>query len=169
MSNPSDQLKELVAKVEKTLKKVLKSKSFYDDLGEFVSNQIRKRTRIGKGVSPSGNQTKLNPLKPSTKKYREKYKKNLSENTRAGKSNLTATGQLLDSIEYKSTNAKTKISFADKRSKELSGAASTISNSKVAGYVQKAGRRFFGLTTGEQNELKRIIEKKIQEITKRLK
>jgi len=166
MSKPLDkQIKELVDKVKKELEKAVASKSFYDEIGKEVSNQIRKRTRLGYGSSPSGQQVKLASLKESTVENRKRTKKkgNLSNLTTPKKSNLTETAQLLDAIEHKSTNQKVTIQFSDRRKD------SKIGNKKLAGYVQQAGRRFFDLTTAETSSLKRLVEKKIQELIKRLK
>lgn len=166
MSKPLDkQIAAIVKKVTDELTKTVKSKSFYDEIGEEISNQIRKRTRLGYGISGTDTRTKLLPTKRSTQLAKERKKKagTLSKLTTPKRSNLTDTGQLLDSIEYKSTTDKTTIQFDDGRRD------SEIGNKKLAQYVQDQGRKFFGLTAPEKNQLRRLIEKKIQEMVKRLK
>lgn len=67
-------------------------------IGEFAASKIRLRTRLGFGVKkPNGSPSPLAPLEDSTKKSRRK--KDLSGDTKPGFSNLTETGQLLDSIK----------------------------------------------------------------------
>lgn len=160
----SQQIKDLVKKITKELEQTVKSKAFYDEVGEEVSTQIRKRTRLGYGISGTESQVKLKPTAPSTKKGKEfkKKKGKLSGLTTPKKSNLTDTGQLLDSINHKASIQKVVIGFKDQRKD------SEIGNKELAKHVQ-VDRPFFGLTTPEKNRLKRLIEKKIQEMVKRLK
>lgn len=167
MSKPLDkQIKEITEKITKELEKTIKSKAFYDEIGKGVATQIRKRTRLGYGVNASGAQVKLEPTKPSTQKAKQKKKEQgkLSPQTTPKRSNLTDTGQLLDAIHHKSTDSKTTIQFKDSRKN------SELGNKKLAEVVQFIGGRiFFELTNPEKNNLKRVIEKKIQELIKRLK
>lgn len=167
MTKPLDQqIKEITEKIKKELEKTVKSKAFYDEIGEGVANQIRKRTRLGYGVNASGAQVKLEPTAPATQKAKQQKKKEgkLSNQTTPKRSNLTDTGQLLDSIHHKSTNDKTTIQFKNARKN------SEIGNKRLAEIVQFIGGRiFFELTNPEKNNLKRVIEKKIQELIKRLK
>lgn len=160
----SQQVKDLVKKITKELEQTVKSKVFYDEIGEEVSTQIRKRTRLGYGTTKTGSQAKLKPTKTSTQKAKQLKKKQgkLSDQTTPKKSNLTDTGQLLDSIQHKASLQKVVIDFKNPRKD------SEIGNKELAKHVQD-DRPFFGLTNPEKNRLKRLIEKKIQEMVKRLK
>lgn len=160
----SQQIKDLVKKITKELEQTVKSKAFYDEIGEEVSTQIRKRTRLGYGIGGAESQVKLKPTAPSTKKSKEYKKKKgkLSDQTTPKKSNLTDTGQLLDSIQHKASLQKVVIDFKNLRKD------SEIGNKELASHVQ-VDRPFFGLTNPEKNRLRRLIEKKIQEMVKRLK
>lgn len=70
------------------------------DIGVFANNLIRVRTRLGYGVAASGaKRKKLAPLYEGYVNWRRGAAKSgdLSTNTTPKKSNLTFTGQLLDS------------------------------------------------------------------------
>ena len=131
-------------------------------IGLETKRQIIKRTRLGKGVKYRGGPTfKLADLQDSTIDTRERYESNLSPFTRPQRSNLTATGQMLDSIDYKilkSSNIKTvEIFFKDNRKFELSGSRSKIQNKDIAKIVAKNGRPFFNLSGFEIAKIRSII------------
>lgn len=130
-------------------------------VGNEAKNQIVKRTRLGKGVkTPGGAAIKLLPLKDSTIDYRDNYDNNLSPYTRPPRSNLTATGQLLDSIAYriiKKTKSKIiQLFFKENRRFELDGKPARIKHNKLSQYVQK-DRPFFYLANFELNKIKSIL------------
>jgi hypothetical protein len=173
MSKPLDkQIKELVDKVTKALEKAVNSKSLYTSIGRDVSAQIKKRTRIGFGVKE--NASKQYNLKEAgrSKKYtkiREKFKKNLSKDTTPKKQNLTATGQLLDSITSIPSAGSVKITLKSDRGNGLDGKPSKTNNFKIASGQKEKGREFLNLSSAEKNEIKRKLERIIQDTIKRLK
>lgn len=94
-----------VRKLEKLINDALKGatrKKTLDEVGKLMADRIRLRTRLGKGVSqPTGGSPKpLAKLAPSTVRGRASFK-GLSGDTTPSKSNLTRTGELLDSITHK--------------------------------------------------------------------
>lgn len=127
-------------------------------LAKMASDMIRTRTRLGFGVKTlGGKRQKLAPLKPSTKKSR-KANPNLSGLTSAGKSNLTETGQLLDSIDVVSvTQGKAVVSTSGSRK----GGGQ---NKEIAGYVSVA-RPFMNISDVEikriEDDFSKIVEKEL--------
>jgi len=126
----------------------------FEQVGKDIANGIRVRTRLGKG----DDNKKLKELKASTKKKRKRYKKNLSEFTKPNKSNLTATGQMLDSIKSKTDGSKIIIDFRKKRTTELDGTPSELTNTEVAIFSEQLGRLFFGLTPLQRKEFARRVK-----------
>ena len=135
------------------------------EFGERAVDQIKSRSRRGFGLTPDGSrQTRFKNLAKSTKDYRKRYSKNLDSNTSPNKSNITATGQMLDALKVSSRNSEFSIGFrSGRRKRELSGGPGRISNEEVAFWVEENGRKFLGLTRQEKNTL---IKKVINEIDK---
>lgn len=126
-------------------------------LAKFVPAMIRERTRSGLGLLGS-----LDGLSTSYVKFRERVKSRLSKETSPNKSNLTATGQLLDAIIGEATGTIVKIFISPKpRKKELNPSASAT-NREIRKYVEDGGREFLGLTANER----RVIEKEAAEVIK---
>lgn len=136
-----------------------------DELVKLVPELIKARTRLGAGTK--GN---LKALSKSTINYRSRYSSNLSGDTSPGDSNLTATGQLLESIVAKKNNGGIVFTISKtKRNGELSGAKSTLSNEQVRKYVEET-REFFDLTDQERSELIELATELIKdEITRAIK
>lgn len=135
------------------------AKSFMAD----IAQQIRKRTRLGKGVNDSGEYVKLESLKDTTVQNRKRYKKNLSEFTTVKRSNLTATGQLLDNIRYVYQQGVFRFFFGGTRTKELPGKGRGVKNAQVAAQVSKA-RPFFTLSKTETNQFARRLKSEFLKI-----
>ena len=161
-----DDIKKVSEKIKKELTKAIDRK-LYDQIGKEASQLIRTRTRLGKGVSEVGSFEKLKKLEGSTKKTRRKFKENLSELTTPNRSNLTATGQMLDAITHKPTQKNVTITISGSRDRELTINYSTKSNKRVADNVQKNGRVFFKLANVEITEIRRTIEQLLKEIIKK--
>lgn len=152
-------------------------------IGKLARELIYTRTKLGYGVTGSGEsvtRSKLKPLSPSYKLARKGYaqggamfnatdrngKKKLVQFQTKGskpkgfgfspnKSNLTLTGNMLDSIVVKVQEASVLISIAS-----TSRPDSDLNNREVAELVSKE-RPFFDLTESERtrivNEVTRII------------
>jgi hypothetical protein len=146
--------------LKKQIEKYLNSRisKAMDEVSELIPAQIRKRTQLGKDLKGG----KIKPIENSTKAYRKRYSKNLDSNTTPNRSNLTATGQLLNSIESKAKGLVYEITLKDKRSKDLSGSTSKASNTEIKDFQEKQGRFFWGLTDFEKVFI-------VRELIKRLK
>lgn len=139
--------------------------------GELTVKEIVRRTRRdGFGVDSRGNKKRLKILQPSTIKNRKRYKNNLSSKTRPGRSNATATGQMLDSLTVSGRRGGFKIFLKPKRTRELSGSRSKIGNDEVAFWYEKNGRQFLALTREEKRKLLDRVTKELnKDIEKELK
>jgi hypothetical protein len=113
-----------------------------------IQEVIKLRTRQ-EGIGTKGD---LRALEDKTVKHREKYSKNLHPDTSPGKSNLTATGQLLDSVTGKAVGDKVNISLKGKRKKGLDGKRSNVSNDTVGEGMRLQGREFLKLSEQEKQE-----------------
>lgn len=170
------QFKIVVQEAKKNLDQVKKSmESVMPELRREIPDQIRTRTRLGGGVDHDGkdrlggNRKKLAGLSAGYKKTRKRYSSNLSSDTTVSKSNLTATGQLLDAIKAKIVGRKSLEIFLEKnRSVDLYGNSAKINNEQLAEYVEEK-RKFFGLTDGEMNKFRRMIREKIESDLLKLK
>lgn len=131
-------------------------KSYMEKVANDLAAQIKKRTLLGYGVS-NGNQQRLKPLSESYVKQRKRYSGNLSGDTTPKRSNLTATGQLLNAIRGTGYPAKLEITINDRRGRNLSGKSSGITNNKLLEYVS-ADRPFFAITKAESNKLVRELK-----------
>jgi hypothetical protein len=136
-------------------------------LGEYVAQRIRLRTRLGLGVEkPGANPKPLAPLKDSTKKARKQ--KQLNSDTGAGFSNLTETGQLLDSIKVTSKGRGYALVGPE-------GSRNDGKNNRNIGYYQTIGdpkrnrerRPFNNMSRAEKAGLKNFIAKLVAQFLKR--
>ena len=91
------QFANIIKKLEKTVEETI-SKAALKDVGVFARDLVVKRTRLGYGVKNNfEGKARLQKLNPNYIKKRKMFQ-GLSENTSATRSNLTFTGQMLDSI-----------------------------------------------------------------------
>lgn len=96
----------LRAQIDKAMKRITNnveaslSVDVMRQIGEFACTVIARRTRLGYGVHGEGEKKEsLDGLSPKYVAFRQKYKGALSPLTTAKRSNLTMTGQLIDSLK----------------------------------------------------------------------
>lgn len=136
------------------------SKSQLETLGQEAKALIQKRTRLGGGVESSlGPRTQLKKLSEPYKKQRRKLKRDskLSDTTTPAKSNLTQTGQMIESIDVNVSNGKVSLFFSNTKAK------------LKAKWVQDGGRGFFNISKPEFNQLQKNLQERVQSILKKLK
>lgn len=151
---PIDKLpQELKKQLEYAIAEVT-SISSMKEIGDTLTEEIYRRTKLGYGVQDSGGQqSKLKPLTDSYKKQR-KYKP-LAPDTTLSKSNLTQTGEMLDDLSCKASDSKVTIGF------------NTDLSLKKAGWQVEQGRTFLNVTGTQINNLKTLIKNKLKEILSR--
>jgi hypothetical protein len=168
MSKVSISVNRVRASVEKDLKESLNNKRTME-IGEFIIEKVRVRTRLGYGVS--GNlqpREKLAPLAESTKRIRKGLKKagELSELTTPNRSNLTMTGQMLDSLVVKVISAgKFVIDVTGIRKKLKKDDLPT--NKAVAVKVTEEGRPFMFLTDKDYKALINFVRDGFKSVLKK--
>lgn len=134
-------------------------------IGEVAADRIKLRTRLGGSVADDGGtKSKLKPLKNSTVKSRARKRKSgdLHGDTSPKKSNLTDTGQLLDSIKVIEPVTKGAVKIGPKGSRREGG-----TNELVAVYAESMGRPFNHLSKVEIKVLQRELQKELQTIAQR--
>jgi len=142
---------------------------FLNKQARILAEQIVRRTRLGKGVNDAGKQTRLAPLKDSTKKQRRRYQRNLTSKTTPGRSNISATGQLLDSVRGRASGAELIVFALNNRTRSLSGGRSSARHSDIitgleSGRIGKnttTPRPFFRVSDPERNQIARNIREEV--------
>ena len=137
------------------------------ELVQILIDAIRMRVRQLHLLS---NEKTIPKLKPSTVLYRERYSKNLAQDTSPKTSNATATGQMIDSMRGKATGTKITIDLKPARKKELSGSKSTQTNVEVNKWYEKGKGEWFGLSEKDKQEgidyATELIKEEIKKVLK---
>lgn len=146
--------------VDKYFIKLLGKKQ-YQILADMMKVIIKTRTRGGVGVQDN-RKKKLKALKKKTIKARERFP-NLSSETTPSTSNLTRSGQLLDSLEGIGLKESYKVQIK-------TGRNDGAKNDDIIRGQEEMGRTFLELSGGEKQELAREAKALIlKEIKKRQK
>ena len=149
---------------ERILKKVNSVVNGVDlsKIAQDAEDRIRTRTRLGYGVEGGERGGSRVKLKALSEKYVNQRKKQKSFNrslTTAKKSNLTRTGQLLDSIRSRVIGKKIELFFTERRK-------DGVKNKDLVEWQSEKGRDFFELTnkeiTGLRNQLKKDLIKALR-------
>lgn len=133
-------------------------------IGEETARRIKVRTRSGKSVT--ANDTQPVPLKKLSDNYvlqrkKDKKKGKLADSATPRRSNLTRTGQMLDSLSVTSKkHGSVKVGATGNRKEGNT-------NKNVAGYVSDS-RPFLNLSTPEINGITKLIREKLDEQIKKL-
>lgn len=184
MANEFDPFKK---KIEDALNKFASADNM-QKIGDLAAGIIKKRTRLGFGVETTGaDRNKLKPLSEKYIEFRKNLKgiqrakkavraggkvslktkqrasKNpkieLSSDTSASKSNLTLTGQMLDSLKATSTQGSVTIEASGNRKDGLS-------NKEISGYVEEQGRKFLDLAKADLKQIKNYLESLVDKLLK---
>ncbi len=174
---------QILRKIERVMKDDLKGSGVFEDIKNFTVLRIQAETRKGNDLTGSSDlaSAKRQPsLSPAYKGFRKKLAQGkVSEDhpwwfepdptfMRPDKSNLTATGQLLDSLSgrvNKSTNEiiVTPTGTRD-QTKQAKGGFST--NVALAKDLAERGRTFLGLDALGVKRIKKFILDEIRRIKK---
>jgi hypothetical protein len=151
MANFKDLEIKLKAAVE-----TLRSPAGMKKIGLRAVEMVRLRTRLGYGVAKQGAvKERLKSLSRPYVGQRAEFK-GLSDLTSPGKSNLTRTGQMLDSLDVKSTGTGT-VKYGPTGERD-----DGLSNQEVAGYVSEK-RPFVNLSNVEEKRIQDSIGKDLRE------
>lgn len=149
----------------------VRSVSSMKKYGQMAADIVKLRTRLGDGVAKEGGEReKLKPLAQATKDARKRManRGELHEHARPNRSNLTMTGQLLDSVKITDVSVG-MVKFGPEGLRK----DGNLSNAEVGKYVTEAGRPFNNLSKVERKRLNdsifRDIKAALRRFTKRLK
>ena len=116
-------------------------------IAKIAISIISKRTRGGFGVKQAGgNAERLKKLSSTYVEYRKRSDKLNRGLTTPGKSNLTFTGKLLESLTVKQVNVIQQKVFINGNRRRRAGGKT---NEDVAGFVSEQGREFLNLSRRE--------------------
>lgn len=161
MSKASETLRNQQKRLDKVID-TIDGKEYFAKIPDLILDRTRGE---GYGITKEdGRRQKLKGLADSTVLQRESMDRRgqLSSETTPKTSNLTATGQLLDSIVYKKSGKKHQIVMIDKRKK------GKANNSDIVDGQAKMGRKFFGLTKVEREQLEKNVLNKLNESIKKI-
>lgn len=143
-------------------------KIFMKSLGEDAKDLIYKRTKSGIGVSSlkaeNPTERKLIPLSENYIEFRKTV--NLGRFGSPRRSNLTFTGQMLDSLEVKAQRFNFTVFVPEKQRSSLFD-TDGMTNAAVARDVQKK-RPFLALTVKEQRILQRKIDQHFRKVIRNI-
>lgn len=159
-----------VSSVIAQIQRELNSIRFSRELGDKARDVIFKRTKSGRGVSDDRakepRKVTLKVLSPATVKQRTRSGVSGSF-SRPSKSNLTDTGQLLDSIQVIAGPGEFQLIIPNTQRRKKGNERRTPTNAEVAEFVSE-DRPFFALTGDEQNILRREVTDRMRKIIRRL-
>lgn len=140
-----------------------------EEVGTYAVDRIYKTTKSGYSLAYGETRTKLSPLSDGYKKYRRKYDKaggSTGELFGPSRSNLTFTGQLLESITHRIFPTKKQIDVFvpdTKRTPPTRISTRKItpkaepSNKEVAVNVAENGRAFIGMDASGYRSIMNIF------------
>jgi hypothetical protein len=127
------------------------------------ADYMKKRAQAGGKKKPPFGNPKLTWKEPNLKNY----KQDLHPVARPRKSNVTATGQLIDSIEVsKIMERSVEVECSGSRSPSAFDSGK-LSNAEVAYYVEKAGRHFLGLSDKSKEKIRKFYDRIVKTILRR--
>lgn len=144
------------------------------EIGEFARNRVVAETRKGKDLTKESDQPGLSPgyieyRKGLVKRWGGKFKKGqrVTEHTpipdptffRPAKSNVTLTGQLLESIQYKIRKSEKTVIIEPTGTRD-----DGLTNKEVAEDLAKRGRTFLGLDQRGVQRIRNIVIEAIRRI-----
>ncbi len=119
-----------------------------------------KKAKMKASQLKAGEKVKLS--KKDKKRASSESNIKLSDATSPTKSNLTLTGQMLDSLTASASEGSVSIKASGSRNDGKT-------NEDVAGYAEDGGRRFLDLAKGDLNQLRVLLSNIVDDILKKLK
>lgn len=159
MARTKQELDEFELRLAQALRK-LASPQVMQEIGDKAKKLVFDRTVAGYGVQDDTNviKPKKKLLKLSKPYIRHRGSQNVKLNPRTtpSTSNLTLTGELLDSLKAIVSTGKVTISVSGAR------------NKKIKGYVEEQGRPFNNLDTQSLKQLQAFVADILRLLTKYL-
>lgn len=169
-SKAVNKLNAIISRLEKAVKQSV-SAAALKEIGEFTKDIVVKRTRLGYGVEKNFSQReKLAPLKKSYTKARSMFS-GLSARTTPKKSNLTLTGQMLESMTFRVSKGSVTIFPSGTRGDGNSNLDVAMWNAKSRTYSNgytKPARIFNRVSQLEHKQIVRFYKKSFTDLLKQL-
>jgi len=157
------QINDLTRSLEKQIGNLVTRKDMRA-VGELSVALIVNRTRSGRGVkSPGGNVSGLKSLSEQYILFRQRNRIRLSNTTSPSKSNLTFSGQMLESISVLKVS-KVKFNQIVKIGIKPNNRDDGKTNTQVINWVSNM-RPFFFLSKGEATKIRKELSKRIKSKT----
>lgn len=136
----------IFAQIEKEIIKdiegVLGGKDMLNEVGEFAADRVRYQARVSKPFNSNGSLPQLKESTVKSRRYIAKHNKT-HDTYEESRSNLTITGQLLDSIVHTIVGiGKIQIGLSGMHKGYLSGTGKRgkdIKNETLKGYLEEIG------------------------------
>lgn len=164
--SPVIQMKKIVDRIGKSMTEAIKS-SALKPTADFLAEIVVKRTRLGYGVDNNyGKKTKLAALSKRYVKSRTMFA-GLNPLTTPKKSNLTRTGQMLDSIRARTRDGIIIIEPTGRRDDGLSNA--DVAMFAHMGSKNRPKRVFMNVSELEFKQTLRFYRKNFTDLLRKLK
>lgn len=164
MANAKRQIKRVENRIITNIRRALNRKEL-TQLARLAIKQIAKRTRAGFGVAEArGNAKRLKKLSSAYIEYRKRSSKLNTALTSPGKSNLTFTGQLIDSLVVREVDVEKQKVFINANRRRRKGGTT---NEEVAEFVAQQGRAFLNLSRNEVTKISRAYKNSLVNSVKR--
>jgi hypothetical protein len=177
-------IKQVLKKIEDLLEKDVISKELLSDISDFSVQRVQAETRKGNdltGSSDIASAKKQPDLSQATKNFRRRLLKGTVREThswwfdpdptfaKSDKSNLTATGQLLESLRGRITSSKGEVvvSPTGSRDSKRQNDNSIKTNVALAKDLASRGRTFLGLDKLGIKRIRKMILDEIRRFKKR--
>jgi len=156
-------LKNVEDNIRKSFEKVIRNQTLMRELSDTIIKDIQVQTRMGKSIPLEQKMASI------TNEWKDRRKTITSEKHQAfspGRSNLTVSGQLLNSLQsffvsagkfvIRATGIHQQYTYK-KKNGETSQIGNRVENERLARYVAEQGRPFIGVRKELIPRLKRII------------
>jgi hypothetical protein len=156
-------LKNVEANVVTAFKKVIANKQMLDEVGQTIVTDVVEQTRNERSI-PLGKELRLLKEGWITRKARITSVNQPDPNYEEGKSNLTFTGQLLNSFTWAIESVGViKLFFKDNHKPynilgERKKQPAPLANEDLAKYIAESGRPFVGVRPTIKRRINRIVK-----------
>lgn len=146
---------------QKKVDKIIQSDEWKEIAADYAINQIQGKTRLQKSAKDNS------PLKYISEEHKKTKKKLAKLNSKgknfgASKSNLTITGQLLESLKGQNKKRSVEIEAKGERKpykvSKNSYAKKTPSNEELVEYLKEKGFSFIGLSEKMKKNIKKLVK-----------
>lgn len=147
---------EFAKQIKEIQDRLFQNPQVWEKVGQFTVDLIKKRTRLGYGVSAPGEvKQALKPLSPGYVKHRKKHPP--KGPSTPSKSNLTYTGKMLEDIGYRILN-----------NHDIEIYITTDESNQKALWNEENGRKFLNISNTEYEQIRNYIEKLLNDEITRL-